>query len=138
MSDPTLPLPGLSAVAGGLLSSEGGVLAHREIEQSLHVAGRLAGCFEEPRDPKSDHDNLAAIIGFRLTMIGVGYEDGSDAREPRRDPVSKKGAWSRPFRSRSLFAIDHLAAVAGDTQQLRFECPASSLLAFQFGAKAIY
>ena len=53
MHEPTLPLPGLSAVAGksvvvkfagGSLSSDGGVLALREVEQRLRVADRLAAC----------------------------------------------------------------------------------------------
>ena len=47
MYDPMLPLPGLSPVAGkkvvvnfdgGLLSSDGGLLALREVEQRLRVA----------------------------------------------------------------------------------------------------
>ena len=51
MNDPTLPLPSLSPVSGktvaakfdgGLLSSNGGVLLLREIEQRLRVAERLA------------------------------------------------------------------------------------------------
>jgi hypothetical protein len=55
MNDPMLPLPGLSPVAGkavvakfdgGLLSSDGGVLALREVAQRLRVADRLTvnGC----------------------------------------------------------------------------------------------
>jgi hypothetical protein len=51
-----LPLPGLSPVSdktvvakfdGGLLSSDGGVLALREVEQRLLVAERLAACIED-------------------------------------------------------------------------------------------
>jgi hypothetical protein len=51
MNDATLSLPGLSPVCdkrvevrfdGGLLSSDGGVLALREIEKRLGVADRLA------------------------------------------------------------------------------------------------
>jgi hypothetical protein len=47
MNDPMLPLPGLSSVSGkpvvvkfdgGLLSSDGGILALREIEQRLRPA----------------------------------------------------------------------------------------------------
>ena len=53
MNDPMLPLPGLSPVSGkrvevkfdgGLLSSDGGVLALREVDQRLRVADRLAAC----------------------------------------------------------------------------------------------
>jgi hypothetical protein len=60
MPDHMLPLPGLSPVSdkkvvvnfdGGLLSSDGGVLALREIEQRLRVAERMAACLTDPRDP---------------------------------------------------------------------------------------
>jgi len=53
-----LPLPGLSSASGkpvvvkfdgGLLSSDGGVLALREVEQRLRVADRLAACMIDPR-----------------------------------------------------------------------------------------
>ena len=60
MNDPMLPLPGLSPASGkpvvvkfdgGLLSSDGGVLALREVEQRLRLADRLAACIVDPRDP---------------------------------------------------------------------------------------
>jgi hypothetical protein len=52
-NDPMLPLPGLSPVAGkkvvvkfdgGLLSSDGGIVVLREVEQRLRVADRMAAC----------------------------------------------------------------------------------------------
>ena len=98
MVDLTLPLPGLSPVAGkelvarfdgGRLSSDGGLLVLREIEQRLKVADRLAACIEDPRDPGSTMHTLADIIRFRLLMIAAGYEDGNDATGLRRDPVFK-------------------------------------------------
>ena len=58
MNDPMLPLPGLSPVAGkkvvvnfdgGLLSSDGGILVLREVEQRLRVADRMAACLVDPR-----------------------------------------------------------------------------------------
>ena len=60
MNDPMLPLPGLSPVSGkpvvikfdgGLLSSDGGILALREVEQRLRVADRLAACLVDLRAP---------------------------------------------------------------------------------------
>jgi Transposase DDE domain group 1 len=88
MNDPMLPLPGLSSVSGkpvvvkfdgGLLSSDGGVLALREVEQRLGVADRLAACLVDPRARDQITHSLADIIRFRLLMIGAGYEDGIDA-----------------------------------------------------------
>lgn len=98
MNDTTLPLPGLSPVCGkpviakfdgGLLSSNGGVLLLREVEQRLRVADRLASCIKDPRAPDQITHSLADIIGFRLMMIAAGYEDGNDANALRRDPVFK-------------------------------------------------
>ena len=98
MNDPMLPLPGLSSVSGksvvvkfdgGLLSSDGGVLALREVEQRLRVAGRLAACVVDPRAPDQITHSLADIIRFRLLMISAGYEDGIDANSLRSDPMFK-------------------------------------------------
>jgi hypothetical protein len=93
-----LPLPGLSPAGGkpvmvkfdgGLLSSDGGVLALREVERRLRVADRLAACLVDPRAPDQVTHSLADIIRFRLLMIGAGYEDGVDANCLRGDPMFK-------------------------------------------------
>jgi hypothetical protein len=93
-----LPLPGLSPVSGksvvatfdgGLLSSDGGVLMLREVEQRLRIADRFAGCIEDQRAPDQITHALADIIRFRLLMIAAGYEDGNDATGLRVDPIFK-------------------------------------------------
>lgn len=98
MTDPMLPLLGLSPVCsktivarfdGGLLSSDGGVVVLREVEQRLRVAARLAGCIKDPRAPDQITHTLADIIRFRLLMIAAGYEDGNDASSLRGDPMFK-------------------------------------------------
>jgi hypothetical protein len=98
MVDPTLLLPGLSAIEGkeivtrfdgGRLSSDGGLLVLREIERRLSVADRLAACIDDPRDPGSTVHPVADIIRFRMLMIAAGYEDGNDATGLRSDPLFK-------------------------------------------------
>ena len=98
MSDPTLPLEGLSSVRGkavvarfdgGALSSDSGVIALAEVDRRLRVAERLAACLDDPRAPDQITHSLADIIGFRLKMIAAGYEDGNDANRLRGDPVFK-------------------------------------------------
>src|SRR5580692_7775290 len=98
MKEFTLPLLGLSSVLGksvvakfdgGLLSSDGGVLALREVEQRLRVADRLADCMVDPRAPDLVTHSFADIIRFRLLMISAGYEDGIDANSLRSDPIFK-------------------------------------------------
>jgi hypothetical protein len=98
MNDPMLPLPGLSPVSGktlvakfdgGQLSSDGGILVLREVEQRLRVADRMAACIKDPRAPDQITHTLAEIIRFRLLMIAAGYEDGNDASSLRGDPIFK-------------------------------------------------
>ncbi len=98
MVDPTPFLPGLSPVQGkaiiarfdgGRLSSEGGLLALREVERRLGLADRLAGCLKDPRAPERVMHRLSEIIRFRMLMIAAGYEDGNDADSLRDDPMFK-------------------------------------------------
>ena len=86
MNNSMLPLPGLSSASGkpvvvkfdgGLLSSDGGVLVLREVEQRLRVADRLAACMIDPRAADQITHSLADVIRFRLLMISAGYEDGT-------------------------------------------------------------
>jgi hypothetical protein len=74
---------------GGRLSSEGGLLALREIERRLGLADRLAACVNDPRTPERVRHRLAEIIRFRMLMNAAGYEDGNDADALRRDPMFK-------------------------------------------------
>jgi hypothetical protein len=48
----------------GLLSSDGGVLMVREVEQRLRVAARMAASIEDPRAPAQITHSLADIIRF--------------------------------------------------------------------------
>src|SRR3984893_16353565 len=83
MVDFTPFLPGLSPVQGkavvarfdgGRRSSEGGLLALREIESRLGLADRLATCLKDPRAPERVVHRLPEIIRFRMLMISAGYE----------------------------------------------------------------
>ena len=98
MNHSTLPLPGLSPVAGkavlarfdgGLLSSDAGVLALREVDKHLRVAERLAACIDDPRSQDQVVHRLPDLIRFRLLMIAAGYADGNDAISLRSDPIFK-------------------------------------------------
>ena len=98
-SDEASPiLPGLSPICGrpivarfdgAQLSSDGGLLVLREVEQRLGIARRLAGCIVDPRSAERILHQLEEIIRFRMLMIAAGYEDGSDADSLRTDPMFK-------------------------------------------------
>jgi hypothetical protein len=91
-------LPGLSPVRGKVIearfdgacmSSDGGLLTLREVEQRLGLASRLAACIRDPRDLSRVVHGLDEIIRTRMLMIAAGYEDGDDVGRLRRDPMFK-------------------------------------------------
>ena len=95
----TIPfLPGLSPVAGkelcarfdgGRLSSDGGVLLFPRIERRLGIAGLLASCLHDERNPASTTHTYADMIRARLFAIACGYEDCDDLDALRFDPAFK-------------------------------------------------
>ena len=91
----TLMLPGLSSVRGkaivarfdgNCISSDGGLLGLREVEQRLAIASRLAACI---RDPSRTIHGMDEIVRMRLLVIAASYKDGNDADSLRRDPMFK-------------------------------------------------
>ncbi len=97
-SEDTPMLPGLSPICGRSIvarfdsphmSSDGGLLALREVELRLGIATRLAGCISDPRTPGRVQHGLDDIIRTRMLMIAAGYEDGNDADRLRGDPMFK-------------------------------------------------
>jgi hypothetical protein len=70
-------------------SSDGGLLALREVELRLGTATRLAGCISDSRAPGRVQHGLDDIIRTRMLMISSGYEDGNDADRLRGDPMFK-------------------------------------------------
>ena len=97
-SDPTPMLPGLSPVCGkafvarldgACMSSDGGLLALREVERRFGIASRLAACIHDPRAPHRVVHGLDEIIRTRMLMIASGYEDDNDANTLRSDPMFK-------------------------------------------------
>jgi hypothetical protein len=91
-------LPGLSPVRGkpivarfdaASMSSDGGLLALREVEQRLGIASRLAACISDPRAPERIRHEVDEIIRIRMLMIAAGYEDGNDVDRLRGDPMFK-------------------------------------------------
>ena len=98
MTEDTLFFPGLSPVegkqlqvafAGGLQSSDGGVLLLREVERKVGLAARLAACIPDWRDPECISHTLAEMLRFRMFAIAAGYADADDCDALRTDPIFK-------------------------------------------------
>ena len=70
---------------GGEVSSDGGVLLLREVDQKLNVIDQFAQCFTDYRDPELVDHSVAELLRQRIYAIALGYEDLNDHDDLLRD-----------------------------------------------------
>jgi len=70
-----------------MLSSDGGVIALREIDERLKITEKLVDKLTDPRDPKTITYLLPELIRTRLYLIAQGWNDADDADHLRHDPA---------------------------------------------------
>lgn len=70
---------------GGMITSDGGVLLLRELEERLGIIERLAECFDDYRDPAYVEHTVEELLRQRIFGLILGYEDISDHQKLRRD-----------------------------------------------------
>lgn len=72
---------------GGYLSSDGGAVLLRQVDQSLGLSRQLAGCFVDQRDERFVAHGVRELVAQRLNAIALGYGDLNDHGDLRRDPL---------------------------------------------------
>jgi len=72
---------------GGRLSSDGGGLLLREVEQQRGLIQQFAACFTDHRDPSRIEHSVEALVAQRVYALALGYEDLNDHEELRADPL---------------------------------------------------
>ena len=81
---------------GGRLSSDAGVLLLRGVERKLGLAGRLASCLRDKRDPDLIEHTIEEMLKLRMFAIAAGYEDADDCDSLRHDPIFKMAVGRLP------------------------------------------
>jgi hypothetical protein len=72
---------------GGDLSSDGGALLLRQVDQGLGVTRSLARCFLDVRDFRHVDHSVQQLLAQRIYGIALGYEDLNDHDTLRLDPL---------------------------------------------------
>jgi hypothetical protein len=72
---------------GGDISSDGGALLLRQVEQATGIVRRFAACFTDHRDPELIEHPLEHLIAQRVYALALGYEDLNDHDDLRHDPL---------------------------------------------------
>src|SRR6056297_627678 len=78
------------AVCGSSISSDGGLLLHRELDDALGLTDMLAEPITDPRTGKNGRHRLVSFLRQPLFSRLAGYEDVNDAERLRRDPVMRQ------------------------------------------------
>jgi hypothetical protein len=72
---------------GGNITSDGGSLLLREIENKFHFVEQFARCFTDYRDPEATEHSLQELLKQRIFGLCLGYEDLNDHDQLRHDPL---------------------------------------------------
>jgi hypothetical protein len=70
---------------GGRITSDGGGLLLREVDQRLGLLHRLAGCFTDYRNPNSIEHSVQSLVAQRVYGLALGYEDLNEHDALRAD-----------------------------------------------------
>src|SRR5580700_3604562 len=71
---------------GGDITSDGGTLVLKALEEKTSIVRRFAACFEDYRNPDQIEHPLLDLIAQRVYGLALGYEDLNDHDELRSDP----------------------------------------------------
>lgn len=71
--------------SGGELSSDGGLLLLRQVDEHLGLSRAAAAVIPDPRDPERIHHGLRELLAQRLYGLCCGYEDLNDHKALRAD-----------------------------------------------------
>lgn len=63
---------------GGTITSDGGSLLLREIEQRTAILSRFSDSFTDYRDPKRIEHSVLSLVSQRVIGLALGYEDLND------------------------------------------------------------
>ena len=129
MPETTAFLPGLSPVAGksltaacdaGHLTSNGGLIALREVELKLGIADVIAAPVPDARNPLLVTHTYADMVRARMMMIAAGHEDCDDIDRLKADPAFKIACNRAPESGADLMSQPTLSRLenAADTKAL--------------------
>ena len=72
---------------GGTISSDGGAVLLRQLEQRSGIVRRFADCFGDHRQPAQIEHSVRELVAQRVYGLALGYEDLNDHDQLRCDPL---------------------------------------------------
>ena len=87
---------------GDQISSDGGLLLLREVENQLGLIDRIIDCITDNRDQRYIDHTLKEMLTQRVFQIAAGYEDCNDCDDLRDDMIFKVCAGRLPQSGQEL------------------------------------
>jgi len=75
--------------SGDQISSDGGLLLLREVENQLGIIDRISSCITDDRDHRYTEHTVKEMLTQRVFQIAAGYEDCNDCDDLRDDMIFK-------------------------------------------------
>jgi hypothetical protein len=72
---------------GGAITSDGGGLLLREVENRIGILQQFSACFTDYRNPDLIEHPVKQLVAQRVYGLALGYEDLNDHEELRKDPL---------------------------------------------------
>ena len=115
----------LAAFDGGKVTSDGGGLLLREVDNHFHFLEQFARCFTDHRDPDRVEHTLLELLKQRVFGLCLGYEDLNDHDQLRLDPLlAVLVGKTDPLGEDRVDAADRGKALAGKSTLNRLELTA--------------
>src|SRR3954452_12314896 len=74
---------------GARITSDGGLLAYRELDDALGLTAMAASALAEGRRGKNTRHRLLGLLRQAVSVRLAGYEDVNDAERLARDPAMR-------------------------------------------------
>lgn len=88
--------------SGDDISSDGGLLLLREVENQMGLINRISNCITDNRDQRYVDHTIREMLTQRVFQIAAGYEDCNDCDDLRDDMIFKTCAGRLPQTGLSL------------------------------------
>ena len=102
---------------GGDISSDGGMLFVRQLDERLKIGERIVAALTDRRDQRYVDHELITLLRQRIYQMVAGYEDCNDATTLRNDPVFKLCCDRTPDPSDALASQPTLSRLENSIRQ---------------------
>jgi hypothetical protein len=82
--------------SGDRISSDGGLLLLREVENQIGIIDSISKCIKDDRDQRYISHTIKELLTQRIFQIAAGYEDCKDCNDLRSDMVLKTSVGRLP------------------------------------------